>query len=307
MDPVDTATDSVPEAPDANMELGTLTIEDEGEHDETPAKPEPEIREELEEEPEKQAQNKTAASPSSPSRTTLAKAVRLGMEDDEIADYDTEADLLKAIKLVERRKAVSEDSGEQKKPAAPDVKRIKIDDISDLNAEKYDDDIVKVFGALKGLAKQESERADRLEKQIEQLVEVHQHSSQTALHNRFDSAVEGLRKSDLFGEGVVDDLEDDTHRANRVKLFQAREDLVQGMRKRGEKVPSEKKLVEKAYRMAFGETIKADVRKDFAGNVQKRSNMITRPPTQRHGADAADSTGRAVKSVAAKLADLGKV
>ncbi len=302
-DPIESAADSTPEDPDANMELGDLSIEDEGEHDEAPDKPE--TREVVETE-EAQAQPiKAAAVNASPSRASIAKAVRLGLEDDEIADYDTEADLQKAIKLMERRKG-AENSGEPKKPAAPDAKRPKVDDIPDLDPESFDETLTKGWSTLKGLAKHHESRADALEQRLEQLVQVIQHSHATQSHERFDGTVNGLKKPDLFGEGDVNELEDANHVANRQKLFAAREDLIQGMQKRGEKIPSEKKIVEKAYRMVFGETIKSEAREELAQGIKKRGNMITRPPTQRRSADAMDSTGKAVNSVKAKLEALGK-
>ncbi len=227
----------------------------------------------------------------------IAKAARLGVSDEELAEIESPAELERYVKNIERRSQKPEDKKDSTVQRGDEVK---VEDIPDLNPEEYDEVIVKGWKAMKGIISQ-------LNGQNKSMRETHRQREAEEYATWFDGQLTALPEGEaVFGKGRGDELDAKSeHFVNRDKLWRALSRLEQGHLARGEKMPSRNELLKQAHRLAFGENIAAAARRDLASHLQKRKGQQTLPPTQRNGLDGRSSDEKAKSSIARMLKQKG--
>jgi hypothetical protein len=81
--------------------------------------------------------------------------------------------------------------------------------------------------------------------------------------------------------------------------------IAAGYSQTGKPIPAAKQIFQRAVNSVFGDAIKRGVRKDIAGQIQKRSGQIISRPSNRNGKDTQTADQRATNAVREKLREFG--
>ncbi len=112
--------------------------------------------------------------------------------------------------------------------------------------------------------------------------------------------------ADTLGKGDLEAIGSDSeHFKNRCKVIDEMNAIATGYTQTGKKVPSQKKLFERAVNSVFGDKVKSNVRKEVAAQLEKRSSQIISRPTSKKGKDNLSPDQRATSVVKEKLREFG--
>jgi hypothetical protein len=276
-------------AQEAEAVAALQEIIDEKDGVEKPAEPEKvEESAEVEKPSEKeQKQTKEPASAGTPSAVippTLAYRAAQVMDQAEFAELaDDPKALEKTVAALERR--MSKDSSPRSKPdAKADVEQV--DEIPDLDENEVAEPIAKAHKAAKGqisaLKKQLEEVKSYLVERDRRDQEMYEQQRIEAEGSKFDSELNKLGLADRFGDGTIYDLQEGSEqRNNRLKLFEARQEIKQFMAQRKEKLPSEAELTKRALRLAFPDVVEQTNKKELAKKLEQGKRRLSNEPTNR--------------------------
>lgn len=252
---------------------------------------------EVEETEEAKEQDKKAAAPDSPSAgISLKLTLRASkvMDEDEILEYsDDPKSLERLVSALERR---AKDSSTQK-PAAKAEEREAEEELSGLSDDDVAEPIAKWAKQIVGVIAKEREKNKALVAQLEKFSDAY---ALNRMGDKFDIAVTRLGQSDLFGDGEIDSLDEGSEQyKNRLELFKARSEVQAQYRARHEKMPSEAKLVERAYRLAFPQKIEQNANKSLAEKLKAGAKKLSVPPRSRKAATDATPDELALEAMQA--------
>jgi hypothetical protein len=220
----------------------------------------------------------------------------LGISDQQIAGFQSREELDRALSLLDQAamnagkaqaagdKAVqeetpTEETGKAESKAqtrAPDGKFVKktepiqSDYKVQLDPESYDAEVVKEFenlrdhyeGRLVAVQQEVAQRLSRLE-------QADQDRAAQAEQQQFDSIVDSIGQSDLFGETGKETKD---QLANRRKLFDAHQVYQTGLRALGREGQTDRAFVERAFRMEFADVLNNQQRKRITERVKSQSS-----------------------------------
>ncbi|HYF51664.1 MAG TPA: hypothetical protein VEJ63_19775 [Planctomycetota bacterium] len=292
--PASTAAPSAPSG-DAESPPAFAGIEDEGPPDENIAATEEAAA--APETAETNAEKTETPAPAAPALplALMERAFKLGMDAAEISEFPSAKELELTLKAIERRAPKPEAKKEDS--AAQPGDEVKIDEIPDLDPNEYEKPLVEGWSKLKGLVKTlhtelQAVRAESVQRAQAEAVEWFE-GQITAL---------GAEGEGLFGKGHGRELKaDGTELANREKLWGALQTLRAGYANRREKPPAQTELFKQAYRLAFGDSIAQNARKQVAQHLTTRKKTFLAPPTQRTSGNSIPPEQKAVLSVSEKL------
>jgi hypothetical protein len=215
----------------------------------------------------------------------------LGMNREQITSYFTPLGLSQFVHQLEQQAATAP------KPQAPETKQEEEEEwtIPELNVDSaYLDDEAKASlkeswdKAMGEVAKE----FKGLKKQVQGMHQQHQQQQQLSEVKSFDSVIDGLGHSELFGEGSQLSNRNGTSFINRSKVW----DAVQSMKQQYPAIPFDE-LTKRCAHFVFGKEITnsdLDAQKtDTERKVEQRRKMASKPPTHRkerelpHGYDRA--------------------
>jgi len=223
-----------------------------------------------------------------------------GIEESELADFANREELEKALRLLDKRalesgrKALAEtekpaegesdrnEKGQFKKKPEPEAKPVREGQYEiTLNKEVYDEALVDEFTKLR----------DHYETRLEALESRFAESDARAEEKHFDSLVDSLGHTDLFGKS---DGEDAKQLQRRKDLHIAVKAQMLGLSQLGRPTDLSELLVSRVARMVFAEDLSKKELKDHTRKITRQSNSrqgggATRPQDPREDPrDAAD-------------------
>ena len=111
-------------------------------------------------------------------------------------------------------------------------------------------------------------------------------------YREFDKIVSEI-DGEAFGQGRRDELQEQTHRANRDMLAMTVRRIAAGHQALGEEVPPIKALVSAAYAQVFGDKIRTNTLSEVAEKqAQRRSQVTAKPTRQKQRPLTEDETAR---------------
>lgn len=254
---------------------------------------------EVEESEEAKEQPKEAAAPESPSAgipPKLAFRASKVMDESEFAELaDDPKALERVVSALERR---NKDSSTQKPTAKADERQAD-DEIPDLSEDDVAEPIAKAWKAIKGAVGKLLESHKASQEAHANLLNMYTYNREG---ERFDRAVSKLGQADVFGDGDIESLDEGSEQyKNRLELFKARQEVRAQYVARHEKIPTESKLVERAYRIAFPQKIEQTANKTLAEKLKAGAKKLSIPPTRRKSAANATPDELALEAMQAVL------
>jgi len=236
------------------------------------------------EEPKEEAKEEKAEEQFS--AKTIFRAAKLGISEEELAEFSGDAEATKAFDVLERR--MSKDSGEKQEG---NREMIKPDDLDVFNPEQYDEEVVKFAGAVKGRFQQMQNENRFLSDQLARVETLYA----TMAYEQFLSALPEEQKN-LFGTGPGDALDQKSKEfQNRKKVWSAAAELVQVARKKGEMAVPSHSFFKKALHAAFGEELTKLAKKSVVNGIHKRNGSSVSRPTHRSTMETDNPIDRAAR------------
>lgn len=255
---------------------------------------EPKGKEDLEKEPEKQAEEAPEAVPQEFDAEILAMAADVGIDESTARSYSTVADLERTLLAITSREQ------SESKPKEPEKEPEKKPEPIHLQAgDDLDEALVKqVNEALDKISGRQDETADALRQEIATLTATMQTNQTAQFVARFDDMLvkHGEAYIHELGEGATLELSG-THRSNREKLVDEMGVIVGSYQLRNRPIPSDDQLVQRALKEVFGGRDKDN------GEVKKRQGQFLRRGSSRSSA-APSTQMRARAELREKLAAL---
>ncbi len=230
-----------------------------------------------------------------PSVQTIAMAARLGLDPHEIAEYQSEEELSRTVKLMTRRfQSQEKDSG----PKTQKADEFSIESFPMPDPDSVSEDVIKWATAVKDFVGKLSEHTQR------SVGAVHNGLSQREqiMEERdFESSLSSLTDSEkLFGKGSARSLKKagkNSEFNNRVKLFGAMKNYMNAAAQRGEEVDMDEALAA-AFQVAFPRDAGLSARQEIAKQVEKRKGMMSSAPNGRNAKTPSDPDERAKQAIA---------
>lgn len=238
----------------------------------------------------------------------IERARDLGLEDNDIGQFDTADALEKALVVYERRLMASlrpQQAPQQTNvPQPQQAKEIQkpAEDIPDLDPAEFDERIVKGWGAMKSIVA-------NLREQNQQFATHFAKEQGKQEDSRFDGLISklGAEYEQFLGKGSVEELKTDSKEfKTRTEVWQAMDSLRKGYANLGRQMPSDKALFERAVQSVLGQNMAEIERKKIGSTLKKRSGQFIGRATHREGVDSRTPDDRARAAVRAKLRDMGK-
>lgn len=229
----------------------------------------------------------------------VAKAKKLGIYDEDIAVFSKPEQLERLCGLIEP--AAAEAVKPQEKPAESKPEADEGDFKVELDPAIYEPGIRE---AMKSTADQ----INGIKKALSDIVGAVRQQSEASFEKNFEAMIAGLGDefSDTLGKGSLDEIGTDSEFfKNRCKLVDEMNAVAAGYAQTGKTVPSPKQLFQRAVNSVFGDTIKANTRKEIASQLEKRAGQIISRPTGKKGKDSQTPEQRATTAVKEKLREFG--
>jgi hypothetical protein len=207
----------------------------------------------------------------------LARAERVGMTGEMVDRFSSEQDLSNALELFEQAKGQDSKDGETGDNAGDEKQQEKEKSEPALKATDFLDPELHDESEIEALQKV-FDQMDEQKKQLERVNEVVGRQQQVERLNFFDQQVNSLGDDwkGLLGEGSGFEMDPKEHRTfleNRGKLMEQVDVLADSYQRKGDKVPSQKELIQQALPMVFPEEAKKVQAGQLRGKAQKRSGQ----------------------------------
>ena len=292
------------EEPDDNEEFHVPVIDNLDEDDETIPSSEkkdqvpPKASAKAEQDTGKEEQTVTEPQPTLPDEL-VAKAKKLGISDEDISLFEKAEQLERVCSLMQPADKIKESQPSEQQ--TPQTARQDGPFKLELDPDLYDPDLCKAMTAT-------ADEINGIKEALGTVVSALQRQSNESLERNFEGMIAGLGEefSDTLGQGSLDDIGtgSDFYK-NRCKLIEEMNAIASGYAQTGKAIPSPKQLFQRAVNSVFGDTIKTNVRKTIASQLDKRSGQIISRPTGRKGKDSQTPEQRATTAVKEKLREFG--
>lgn len=229
----------------------------------------------------------------------VAKAKKLGISDEDISLFEKAEQLERVCSLMEPADKTKESQPSQQQ--TPQTARQGGPFKLELDPDLYDPDLCKAMTAT-------ADEINGIKEALGNVVSALQRQSNESFERNFEGMIAGLGEefSDTLGQGSLDDIGTDSDfYKNRCKLIEEMNAIASGYAQTGKAIPSPKQLFQRAVNSVFGDTIKTNVRKTIASQLDKRSGQIISRPTGRKGKDSQTPEQRATTAVKEKLREFG--
>ena len=239
-----------------------------------------------------------------PAQDLLSRAEGLGMSDDDIKSHSPEA-LEMTVRYLEEKAQVGKSSNEE---SSSGDEQDRDDEYQvDLDPDLYEPEVIDELERLNSF---HHKRHERLQAQIDGMLDHFRSSVGDAFAVRFDSQIEGLGKdySEIFGVGRGNQMSpSDPGYQNRQRLCEQMDILAQGYETAGKSVPEESDLFEEALSSAFRNDIEKIKTKSSRRRASRRGGQIISRPTQRRGSESSHPDDEAKEFISDFLSqnDLG--
>lgn len=217
----------------------------------------------------------------------VAQAARAGLEDADISECGSDAELQRMIRAVGRRTPQT-DSGAQVADAP------KLEDIPELaDPEQYGEPLTKWGKAVR-------DHVMALRTQLEGMQKFHQQRELDAHIEWFESQLGVLEHgTDLFGTGPGGELKPGKELENREKLWNAMATIRRGYA--GRAAPVKSAMLKQAHQMVFAGEVERLKQAKLGQHLAQRKGQFTLPPTQRAAGETLKGDAKAISSVQKKL------
>lgn len=229
----------------------------------------------------------------------VAKAKKLGVSDEDISLFEKAEQLERVCSLMEPADKTKESQPSEQQ--TPQTTRQDGPFKLELDPDLYDPDLCKAMTAT-------ADEINGIKEALGNVVSALQRQSNESFERNFEGMIAGLGEefSDTLGQGSLDDIGTDSDfYKNRCKLIEEMNAIASGYAQTGKAIPSPKQLFQRAVNSVFGDTIKTNVRKTIASQLDKRSGQIISRPTGRKGKDSQTPEQRATTAVKEKLREFG--
>jgi len=227
------------------------------------------------------------------------RAKDAGLSDDDIKDF-SQSQLEKVVSLLPKKEEAAdqkqdgEKSDRQSESATDDEFKIELDE------QLYDPDICK---AMKSAA----EQINAIKAELKEVSAGYKQAETANAERQFESMINSLGDefNETLGKGSIDDIGPDSSQfANRCKVMEEMNAIASGYQATGKKLPSPQKLFERAVNSVFGDSIKSNIRKSIASQLDRRSSQMLHRGTAKSKPNMSP-TQRAEAAVKQKLRDFG--
>lgn len=224
----------------------------------------------------------------------VGRAKEAGLSDEDIESFSSDQ-LEKVLSLVKT------ETGDQQQTDKPKSDYNSEEFKVELDPDIYDPDICKAINST-------AEQINGLKTKLNEVTSALAAQSELSFEKDFESMIATLGDefSDTLGKGDLEAIGSDSeHFKNRCKVIDEMNAIATGYTQTGKKVPSQKKLFERAVNSVFGDKVKSNVRKEVAAQLEKRSSQIISRPTSKKGKDNMSPERRATNVVKEKLREFG--
>jgi len=198
----------------------------------------------------------------------IDRALAVGFENDELRQFQSTAELQRAVSLAERiaargKQAVTTND------ATPSPAAVAEPDWDKMLADGHDSELIALQKTMWAQTKAARDEAQQL-RASEQSREF------TAFCHRFDDALSDMNGFEaVFGKGRRAELsvQDPTQAANRQRVFTQMEVLRRGYEAVGQQVPTELELIRSAAASVFPDQGQKNARQAVLGRMQKAGNQ----------------------------------
>lgn len=218
----------------------------------------------------------------------LDRAVALGYTVADIKSFRSEKSLAKEVERVER---LQQRVASRQAPAPAPTPEVQPEAIAEPNwqaliDEGHDPQMIAFQQQSWQRALAAEQRAMQAEQGIQQLAQLEQQRANKAFFEGFDSTIGQLGEEyeSLIGTGTIQEIRASNPAqaaqisANRQQVLTEFADLKQRMTARGERLPPDKELIERAVHSAFWKQTKSLARKELTNDIKKAgSQALSRP------------------------------
>jgi hypothetical protein len=215
----------------------------------------------------------------------LARAEKLGLSKEEVADFGTEEAANKALTLFEKKSTATgtqteqkPDSDANKNAATAAFKKYEVK----LDPNVFDPEIIET---VNGINEHYSKQFEAMEGQLNEARQSLNRQQALQFEQQFDGWIKELGDGykDVLGDGRGAEMDKKSEQfGNRVKVLDEMETIAAGFVKTGKQVPPYGELFEKALASVFKDKQKEIARKEISGKLGKRQ-IIARPSQRRGG------------------------
>jgi hypothetical protein len=216
------------------------------------------------------------------------RALDIGLSEEDVKTFPSEEALDKALILIEKRGIASQPKQEETPPAvAPEVKKEEKasekdaeEDIPDLDPEVFDEKLVEVWGALKGVNKKQAEIIEQLKGQVATLTQQSLASHKDRLLDQVEDFFGDLGEeyTSFIGKGRGSDLQKDSVEMKaRVEILEVAESLMENYARQKKNVPFKTALA-RATHAILGDKLRDIESGKIASKLEKRSKAFMPKP-----------------------------
>ena len=222
------------------------------------------------------------------------KALDLGLTEEELKDFDSAEALEKIVSDIEKAVAIDEPAKKADSAQTADKDKKKDEDtkgdksLKFENEDEIDPELLKGMKSLEQTNKEQRERIDKLENNIEQEKQVRLQEVQTQFAKRMDGMVGklGLEFAGIFGKGPIAKLD------RTSSAFKARDSvrahmrgIAVGLAESGTEIPDEQKLFDMAVRYLHEEKVNTvnGLRSSKKGAKYAKGAKLGRSATKKTG------------------------
>jgi hypothetical protein len=205
--------------------------------------------------------------------TLLARAIKAGLEVDQVLSFESPKDLERTLNLMSSRAPAEREERTEQPPRVEQEEPAKWEDISSELEEKLDPDL---FKTLQSLNSQARNSVQTMQQQMMQVLEMQRNQQTLLKEEQFEGGVNTLPEEwkDVLGKGDISDISEDQF-GNRKKLFAALGkieslDAEQGVRR------GMNKRLQEALTLAFPDQVKSAARKELTFKL-KSAPKVRKP------------------------------
>lgn len=227
------------------------------------------------------------------SKEVAERAIELGLTEEEIADFASDADATKTLNIIQN---IVDDEEPPATPQGPDaqtpaekpaVEAAKEDEGFKLTFEKEDDVDPEILANLQGMDKHYKGKVEALSNQVNELLDKLQEQDAGRFMGRFDGMIKELGKDfeSEFGTGATKDLSrrggaKKARIAVRTRIYA----FAKGLHDAGENVPSEQQLFDMAVNTLHSKKMKnISGQRSQEASKTRRKQVIGKPAAGRKG------------------------
>lgn len=240
----------------------------------------------------------------------LGRAKSYGLSEDEANAYGDSVHLERTLAFFDRKLATPErDNKSLRQEETPKIKAEEQKEAPKkfevaLDPDTYDPEVIKTFNDMRDFY---DARLEEQGKQIQAMRSEQNVAYNTQLTERVDGIIAGFGDEwkDIFGEGSTAALDvGGEHYKNRDKVYGMMDAIAENLKRRGEKIPHLKELLNRARAAVFTDKIETMTRKSIAQKVTKRNKQGLARPAGRKNLPAKGSEAKAKGAISDKMEEL---